>query len=142
MTPTPEILLVDDNPADVGLFREVLASSPHPSHIHVVSDGEEAIAFLRCTGRFAEAVRPGLVVLDLNLPRKDGRAVLAEVKADSELRHIPVVVFTTSCSSHDRDRSYELGASRYVSKPGNWNDFVLAVRSIEEFWFGFASLVP
>lgn len=126
----------------MGLFREVLASSPRPSHIHAVCDGEEAIAFLQRTGKFADAVRPDLVVLDLNLPRKDGRAVLAEVKADPELRKIPVVVFTTSRSSHDRDRSYELGASRYVSKPGSWSDFFLAVQSIEEFWLGCAKPLP
>ncbi len=140
MKPAPEILLVDDNPADVGLIREVLASSPHGSHVHEVTDGEEAMAFLRHEGKHAHASRPDLVVLDLNLPRKDGRAVLAEVKADPDLHKLPIVVFTTSNSGLDIARSYELGANCYVSKPGNLGDFFAAVQSIEEFWFDFASL--
>jgi len=140
MKPAPEILLVDDNPADVGLIREVLATSPHGSHVHGVTDGEEAMAFLHRTGKHAHAVRPDLVVLDLNLPRKDGRAVLAEVKADPDLHKLPIVVFTTSNSGLDIVRSYELGANCYVSKPGNLGDFFAAVQSIEEFWFDFASL--
>jgi len=140
MKPAPEILLVDDNPADVGLISEVLASSPHRSHVHRVVDGEEAMAFLRRSGKHSDAVRPDLVVLDLNLPRKDGRAVLAEVKADPDLHKLPIVVFTTSSSSLDIARSYELGANCYLSKPGNLGDFFAAVQSIEEFWFDFASL--
>jgi two-component system, chemotaxis family, response regulator Rcp1 len=141
MTATPEILLVDDNPADVGLIREVLATSDRHSHISSVSDGEQALAFLHRKHPYADAVRPDLVVLDLNLPRKDGRAVLTEVKADPNLRNIPVVVFTTSRANTDIACSYELGASCYISKPGNWGDFFLAVRSIEEFWFGLGSLL-
>lgn len=140
MKPTPEILLVDDNPADANLTCEVLATSERPSHISTVSDGEQALAFLRRTGKYSDAVRPDLLILDLNLPRRDGRAVLAEVKADPELNELPVVIFTTSRSSHDIARCYELGANCYVSKPGNLGQFFSAVRSLETFWFGFASL--
>src|SRR5207248_8326792 len=119
MKPTPEILLVDDNPADANLTCEVLATSERQSHIITVPDGEEALAFLHRTGKYDEAVRPDLLILDLNLPRKDGRAVLAEVKADPELDEIPVVIFTTSRSGRDIARCYELGANSYMSKPGN-----------------------
>ncbi|HEY8671910.1 MAG TPA: response regulator [Terriglobales bacterium] len=140
MKPTPEILLVDDNPADANLTCEVLATSERPSHISTVSDGEQALEFLHRTGKYSDAVRPDLVILDLNLPRRDGRAVLAEVKADPELSELPVVIFTTSRSSHDIARCYELGANCYVSKPGNLGQFFSAVRSLETFWFGFASL--
>jgi two-component system, chemotaxis family, response regulator Rcp1 len=140
MKPPPQILLVDDNPADTGLVCQALATSPHGSRIYGVVDGEEAMLFLRRRGRHAEAVRVDLVVLDLNLPRKDGRAVLAEVKADPDLQRLPIVVFTTSNSGQDILRSYELGANCYVTKPGNLADFFAAVRSIEEFWFDFAIL--
>ena len=140
MKPMPEILLVDDNPADANLTSEVLATSERRSHISTVSDGEQALAFLHRTGKYADAVRPDLLILDLNLPRRDGRSVLAEVKADPELNELPVVVFTTSRSSRDIARCYELGANCYVSKPGNLGQFFSAVRSLEAFWFGFASL--
>jgi len=136
----PQVLLVDDNPADVVLAREALARGRHQSCISNVGDGEEAMAFLRRAGRYANTVRPDLVILDLNLPKKDGRAVLAEAKADTKLRTIPVVVFSTSRSMLDITRSYDLGANCYVSKPGNLDDYLLAVQSIEEFWFGSASL--
>jgi chemotaxis family two-component system response regulator Rcp1 len=140
MIPAPEILLVDDSLADAGLVCEALASSLHGSHVHGVLDGEEAMAFLRRAGKYAHAVRPDLIVLDLNLPRKDGRAVLAEIKSDPALHNLPIVVFTTSNSGQDIVRSYELGANCYVSKPANLKDFFAAVQSIEEFWFDFASL--
>jgi chemotaxis family two-component system response regulator Rcp1 len=140
MKPLPQVLLVDDNPADVGLAQEALAGGRHQSRISNVPDGEEAVAFLRCVGRYADAVRPDLVILDLNLPRKDGRAVLAEAKADPNLRNIPIVVFSTSHSMVDIARSYELGANCYVSKPGNLDDYFQALQSIEEYWFGCASL--
>jgi chemotaxis family two-component system response regulator Rcp1 len=140
VTHMPEILLVDDNPADSDLTWLVLARSTRQNHISAVYDGEQAIAFLQRTGKHTNAVRPHLVVLDLNLPRKDGRAVLDEVKADPELRKIPVVIFTTSRSGRDVSRCYELGANCYVSKPGNLDDFRSVVRSIEDFWFGSASL--
>jgi CheY-like chemotaxis protein len=136
----PEILLVDDNPADSDLTWLVLARSTRQNHISAVYDGEQAMAFLQRTGKHANATRPQLVMLDLNLPRKDGRAVLDEVKADPDLRKIPVVIFTTSRSGRDVARCYELGANCYVSKPGNLDDFRSVVRSIEDFWFGSASL--
>ncbi len=140
MKPLPQVLLVDDNPADVSLAREALAGGRHQTHISTVADGEEAMAFLHCAGQHAHAVRPDLVILDLNLPRKDGRAVLAEAKADADLRTIPIVVFSTSRSLLDITRSYQLGANCYVSKPGTLNEYFLAMQSIEEFWFGSASL--
>jgi CheY-like chemotaxis protein len=140
MKQLPQVLLVDDNPADVGLAREALAGGRHQSQISNVPDGEEAMAYLHRAGQYANAVRPDLLILDLNLPKKDGRAVLAEAKADTDLRTIPVVVFSTSRSMLDIARSYELGANCYVSKPGNLDDYFLVVQSIEEFWFGSASL--
>ncbi len=140
MRSAPKVLLVDDNPADVVLAREALAGSRHQSRICDVADGEEAIAFLHGAGQYANAVRPDLVILDLNLPKKDGRAVLAEVKADADLRTIPIVVFSSSRSTLDIARSYELGANCYVSKPGNLDDYFQTVQAIEEFWFGPASL--
>jgi two-component system, chemotaxis family, response regulator Rcp1 len=135
------ILLVDDNPADVDLAREALHGNVHHIQVESVVDGEAALSFLNRTGIHAETLRPDLVViLDLNLPKKDGRTVLAEVKADADLRTIPIVVFSTSRSVPDIGRSYELGANCYVSKPGNLKDYLAAVRSIEQFWFGSASL--
>jgi len=129
-----QILLVDDNPADCDLTTLVLSRCRPPSQIHTVFDGEQALAFLHRAGEFAEAFRPQLVVLDLNLPRKDGRAVLGEIKLNPELRKIPVVIFSTSRSGQDVGRCYDLGANCYVSKPGNLEEFFSAVRSIEEFW--------
>ena len=140
MNSAPKILLVDDNPADANLTCEVLATSENPAQVSTVQDGEQALMFLDRMGQFAEAIRPDLIILDLNLPRKDGRAVLAEVKADPELNELPVVIFTTSHSARDIARCYELGANSYISKPGNLGQFFSAVRSIENFWFGFASL--
>ena len=137
---TTEILLVDDNPADTDLTGEVLARNGCPSHIHAVVDGVEAIAFLRREGRYANALLPHFVILDLSLPKKDGRAVLAEVKADPVLRKIPIAIFSTSEARQDIVRSYELGANCYVSKPGNLPDFISAVTSIGEFWLGLAHL--
>jgi len=131
---------VDDNPADTDLTAEVLARSGCPSHIHAVTDGVQAIAFLRREGKYAHATVPDIVILDLSLPGKDGRAVLAEVKADPVLRKIPIAIFSTSEARQDIVRSYELGANCYVSKPGNLRDFISAVTSIGEFWFGLARL--
>ena len=137
---TTEVLLVDDNPADTDLTTEVLARNGCPSHIHAVTDGVQAIAFLRREGKYAHATVPDIVILDLSLPGKDGRAVLAEVKADPVLRKIPIAIFSTSEARQDIVRSYELGANCYVSKPGNLRDFISAVTSIGEFWFGLARL--
>ena len=138
----PEILVVDDNPADIGLVREALAHSTFSSHINSVEDGVAAMAFLGRREKYVNAVRPDLVILDLNLPRKDGLAVLAAMKAGPDLRRIPVVIFSTSQLRKDIVRSYELGANCYVRKPGNLEEFLAALKSIEEFWFGFVNLPP
>ncbi len=140
MSHDAEILLVDDNPADLDLTSDALAQSRWPSHISAVTDGEEAIAFLRRKGKYASAARPHLVLLDLNLPRKDGRSVLADVKSDPALRRIPVVIFSTSQAVADIDCSYELGANSYVSKPATLGDWVAAVKLVKEFWIGCARL--
>jgi chemotaxis family two-component system response regulator Rcp1 len=137
---TAEILLVDDNPADTDLTSEVLTRAGSPSHIHAVTDGVEAMAFLRREGKYANAILPDLVILDLNLPKKDGRTVLDEVKADPVLRKIPIAIFSTSDAQRDIVRSYELGANCYVSKPGNLQGFISAVTLMKEFWFGLARL--
>jgi two-component system, chemotaxis family, response regulator Rcp1 len=108
--------------------------------VNAVNDGEEAISFLRHKGRYAEAPLPDLLVLDLNLPRKDGRQVLAEVKSEPELATIPVVIFTTSQAASDISRCYQLGANCYLRKPGNLADFVAIVQSMADFWLGLASL--
>ena len=136
----PEVLLVDDNPADIDLTSEILANSKRHFHVNTVNDGAEAISFLRREGKYAEAPFPDLVVLDLNLPRKDGREVLAELKNDPSLGKIPVIIFTTSQAHSDITRSYELGANCYLRKPGNLADFTAVVQSMADFWLGFASL--
>jgi two-component system response regulator len=137
---TPEILLVDDNPADTDLIAEVWARNGRSSNIHAITDGVEAIAFLRREQKYAHALVPDFVILDLNLPKKDGRAVLAEVKTDTFLRKIPIAIFSTSEAQQDIARSYELGANCYVSKPGNLQGFISAVTLIGDFWFGLARL--
>ena len=138
----PELLVVDDNPADVALVCEALAGSLRRSKINSVGDGVEALAFLDRREKYANVPRPDLVILDLNLPKKDGLAVLAAMKAGPELRRIPVVIFSTSQLRKDIVRSYEIGANCYVKKPGNLNEFFAAVKSIEEFWFSFVNLPP
>lgn len=135
-----DVLLVDDNPADTDLTAEVLARHGCRGAIHAVRDGVEAIAFLRAQGKYSGENTPQLVILDLNMPRKDGRAVLAEVKRDPQLRKIPIIVFTTSQSPRDIIRSYELGANCYVNKPGNLPEFVAAVTEFGNFWFRRAHL--
>jgi len=137
---TIEILLVDDSPSDLDLIRDALAACPCQGRVHTVPDGEEAIAFLHRAGVYASAARPDLIILDLNLPRKDGRVVLADFKSEPTLRSIPVVVFTTSHSRKDIARSYELGANCYVSKPGSLEDFRKAVQAIQQFWLSVACL--
>jgi len=136
----PEILMVDDNPADIDLTSEVLAQSKGHFHVNAVNDGVEALSFLQRHGKYAGAPVPDLVVLDLNLPRKDGCAVLSSIKADPALAKIPVVIFTTSQAEADITRSYKLGANCYLKKPGNLPEFVAVVQSMAEFWLGFASL--
>lgn len=131
---------MDDNPADIDLIREALSKSPFRFHISEVRDGEEAIRFVRRQDKYANAPQPDLIVLDLNLPRKDGREVLSEVKADKSLGQIPVVIFTTSEARSDVDHSYARGANCYLQKPGNFADYMAVVQSLAGFWLGLAIL--
>jgi chemotaxis family two-component system response regulator Rcp1 len=140
MKPVHRVLVVDDNPADLVLVREALAGNARRSQIDSVEDGVEAMAFLEHREKYVDTILPDLVILDLNLPKKAGLAVLAAMKAGPDLRRIPVVIFSTSRLSADVSRSYELGANCYVTKPGNLDEFFLAVKSIEEFWFGTVAL--
>ncbi len=136
----PQVLLVDDNIADTELASDALARCQWPSQVRSVGDGAQALAFLQRTGKYADETPPDLVILDLNMPRKDGRALLAEVKSDPRLHLTPMVVFSSSQAERDVWGSYELGANGYVAKPGNLHDFVAAVQSISEFWLGCARL--
>ena len=135
-----EILLVDDNPADVRLTAEAFKEARVKNHLHVAEDGVEAMAFLRREGKYAQAVRPDVILLDLNLPKKDGREVLAEIKADDHLRRIPVVVLTTSEAEQDIVRAYGLHANCYITKPVDLDKFMTVMRSIEDFWLTIAKL--
>lgn len=135
-----EILLVEDNPGDVRLTVEGLKESNVRNNLHVARDGVEAMAFLRGEGSQTGAVRPDLILLDLNLPRMDGREVLSEIKSDAKLKTIPVVVLTTSRSEQDVLRSYELQANCYISKPVDLEQFITVVKSIEDFWFTIVTL--
>lgn len=141
-TESIEILLVEDSPGDVRLTKEALKEGKVRNNLHVVVDGEQAMAFLRQRGPFAAAPRPDLILLDLNLPRKDGREVLAEVKADEGLRAIPIVILTTSKAEEDILRSYQLNANCYVTKPVDLEQFIKVVRAIEDFWLVIAKLPP
>lgn len=143
MRPIPaEILLVEDNPGDVRLTMEALKESKIINNPSIVTDGEEAIAFLRGEGRYANAPHPHMVLLDLNLPKKDGREVLDEIKNDPALRTIPIIVLTTSRAEQDIVRSYNLGANCYVIKPIDLAQFVEVVQAIEQFWFSIVALPP
>jgi CheY-like chemotaxis protein len=135
-----EILLVEDNPGDVRLTQEVLREGKVRNNLRVVKDGVEALAYLRREGAYAAASRPDLILLDLNLPRKNGRMVLAEIKADEHLRAIPVVVLTTSRAESEILAAYELQANCYVAKPVDLDQFIAAVRSMEEFWLTIVAL--
>lgn len=137
-----EVLLVEDDPGDVLMTREALADHKVNNRLNVVSDGEEAIAYLRRQGRFSDAVRPDLVLLDLNLPRRDGREVLAEIKNDEDLHQIPVVVLTTSSADEDILRSYQLHANAYVTKPVDFDRFISIVRRIDDFFVSVVKLPP
>jgi CheY-like chemotaxis protein len=143
MTPHPEpveILLVEDDPGDVLMTREALAESKVLNNLTVVSNGEEALRYLLREGEYADAVRPDLVLLDLNLPRVDGREVLARVKADERLRTIPVVVLTTSEAEEDVLRSYQLHANAYVTKPVDFESFVDVIRQVDDFFISVVRL--
>ena len=135
-----EILLVEDNPGDARLAREALKESKVHNNLHHVVDGVEAMRFLRREGAYAEMAVPDLILLDLNLPRKDGREVLAEIKDDAELRLVPVVVLTTSSAERDLVKSYDLHANAYVVKPIDLDRFIEIVQAIENFWFSIVKL--
>ena len=137
-----EILLVEDNPGDVRLTREALRSGKVPSNLRTVGDGLEAMAYLRRQGEYGDAPQPDLILLDLNLPRKAGSEVLAEIKQDPELRRIPVVVLTTSAADPDVIRSYDLYANCYITKPPDFGRLVAVIRAIEDFWLSVAKLPP
>ncbi|HXE74057.1 MAG TPA: response regulator [Candidatus Xenobia bacterium] len=137
-----EILLVEDNPGDVRLTLEALKEAKVSNNLNVVADGVEALAFLRRQGKHSEAPRPDLVLLDLNLPRKDGREVLGEIKQDEALKRIPVVVLTTSRAEEDILKSYDLHANCYITKPVDLERFLTVVKSIEDFWLTVVKLPP
>jgi chemotaxis family two-component system response regulator Rcp1 len=128
------LLLVEDNAGDVRLTQEAFKDAKVHLDLHVVSDGVEAMDFLHRRGRYVDSPRPDLILLDLNLPRKDGREVLTEIKTDPLLKTIPVVILTTSGSDVDIERSYQLNANCYVSKPVDLEQFLSVVRSIDDFW--------
>ncbi len=135
-----EVLLVEDNPGDVRLTMEAMRESKVIVNLSVAPDGEEALAFLRRLGPHLGAPRPDLILLDLNLPRKDGREVLAEIKADADLRRIPVVVLTTSRAEEDILRTYDLHANCFITKPVDLDQFITVVASISDFWFSVVRL--
>ena len=135
-----EVLLVEDNPGDVRLMQEALKASKIRNNLHVVNDGEEAMLFLRRQSKYTGIREPDLVFLDLNLPGKNGREVLAEVKQDAFLRHIPVVILTTSSDEEDIFRTYNLDANCFVTKPVNHEQFIKMVHMIEDLWFTIVKL--
>jgi CheY-like chemotaxis protein len=140
MLQSAEILLVEDNPADVELTQYLMKQGKIFVNLHVAVDGSKALAFLRREGQYADVPRPDLVLLDLNLPGKDGREVLAEMKSDPNLKTIPVVVLTTSQSEVDVLKSYNLGANCFITKPVGMEEFAKVVNSIEDFWFTIVRL--
>jgi chemotaxis family two-component system response regulator Rcp1 len=135
-----DILLVEDNEGDARLAKEAMRDSKIRNTLHHVSDGEEAMAFLRKEGQYAKAPRPDLVLLDLNLPKKDGRQVLAEIKNDDELKRIPVVILTVSSAEEDILKSYNLHANCFITKPIDLSQFMKVVRSVEDFWLTIVRL--
>ena len=135
-----EILLVEDNPGDVRLTVEALKEGKVLNNLHVANDGAEAMSFLQREGRYADAVRPDLILLDLNLPKKDGREVLAEIKNEKELKRIPVVVLTTSRAEEDIIKTYDYHANCYITKPVDLDQFINVIKSIENFWFSIVTL--
>lgn len=137
-----EILLVEDNLGDVRLTQEALKEGKVHNNLNVVVDGVEAMAYLRQQGHFRNATCPDIILLDLNLPKKNGREVLAEIKQDGELKHIPVVILTTSKADEDIIRSYNLYANCYITKPVDLDHFIRVVHSIENFWLTIVKLPP
>lgn len=134
------ILLIEDNLGDIRLIQEVLKESEHPYNLQIVTDGEQAIRYLKQEGEFAEARYPHLIFLDLNLPKKDGREVLAEIKGDNKLKSIPVVIFSSSEAEKDVLNSYDLYANCYVVKPFDFNHFSQVIKSIQNFWLNIVKL--
>jgi two-component system, chemotaxis family, response regulator Rcp1 len=137
-----EVLLVEDSPGDVRLTREAFKDAKVHINLRVAADGTEAMAFLKREGEYANVPRPDLILLDLNLPRKDGREVLAEIKDSAALKTIPVVILTTSASEEDILRSYQLHANCYITKPVNLDGFLTVVKSIDSFWLSIVKLPP
>ncbi len=137
-----DILLIEDNPGDVRMTQEVLKESNILNKMYAVGDGVEAMAFLRQEGKYADAPRPDIILLDLNLPRKDGHEVLAEVKSDDDLKRIPVVVLTISEAEDDILKSYDLHGNCYITKPIDFREFIKVVKSIEDFWLTIVKLSP
>ena len=137
-----DILLVEDSPADVLITREAFAEFKIVNTLHVVEDGGEAMAFLKQDGKYASVPRPDLILLDLNLPRKNGREVLAEIKSDPKLKSIPVVILTTSNSERDILQAYDQHANCYIVKPVGFDNFVEAMKTIRQFWFSVVTLPP
>jgi two-component system, chemotaxis family, response regulator Rcp1 len=135
-----EILLVEDNPIDVMVTQDALERVKVKTNLHVAYDGVEALDFLNRKGKYTEAPRPDIILLDLNLPKKDGREVLKEVKGSETLRRIPIVILTTSKAEEDIFRSYELHANCFITKPVDLDQFVTIVQSIEDFWFSIVTL--
>ena len=135
-----EILLVEDNKGDVGLIEEVFEEAKIRNNLHVAEDGEEAMLYLRGKGKFSGSLRPDIVILDLNLPNKDGREVLREIKEDNNLKNIPVIILTSSIAEKDILRAYELNANAYVTKPLDFNQFINVVGSIVNFWLEIIQL--
>ena len=135
-----EVLLVEDNPADIRLTKEAFKEGEFANHLSVVTDGVEATDFLRRRGGYVNAPRPDLILLDLNLPRKNGPELLEDIKSDPDLCRIPVMVLTTSHAEQDLDRAYRLHANCFITKPVDLDEFLEVVRSIEHFWFGIARL--
>lgn len=137
---TVEVLLAEDNPGDVALTRRALRDSKLAVNLHVVADGEEALRFLRLEGDYTGAIRPDLILLDINMPRKSGLEVLAEIKQIPELRAIPVCILTTSSSDRDILAAYEHHANAYITKPVDLSQFIEVVKAIEDFWFTIVRL--
>jgi CheY-like chemotaxis protein len=135
-----EILLVEDNEGDIGLVEEVFQEAKIRNNLYIAEDGEEAMLFLHKEGKFSDVPCPDIILLDLNLPRKDGREVLKEIKEDDSLKRIPVVVLTTSKSEEDILRSYNLHANSYITKPVDFDQFIKVIKSIEDFWLDVVKL--
>ena len=136
------ILLVEDNPGDVRLIQEVLKEAKVKNDLHVVYDGVDALAFLRREGKYKDVPRPDMILLDLNLPKKSGHEVLADIKADGNLKQIPVVILTVSKNDEDIIKSYNLHANCFITKPMDLNQFLNVVKAIEDFWFTIVKLPP